>query len=547
MDWAVNTSHAIQEHISLDEVNTIHLMSGVLSGKKDSWLSHTDESYPEMDIKDAYLYLLKMEKSDVSAQILEFIKKAGFSRAFELNVGALIASVSKGSERLQKAFNELSLQDRRFITDNPERFFFPDKSHFNFLTAPVHTQTRIVSITRKIDFAEMVRAGKVVVEAVDDFTRYCMNTKKNHGIEHFFTDDLAKKGLLLDLPSPIGRIVIFGSGNDVFEEEGAIIIDLGGDDRWIRKTVSGDGVPGKVSLIIDVEGNDTYGGKNISRSNGFGVLSIDIISDAGGDDRYFNRDMGQGCGLFGIGILKDLDGRDIYNMGLMGQGFGLFGFGVLIDKGGDDRYTMRGMGQGAGSTMGFGLLCDQQGNDKYLVDRNRNRSKLFADKWCHAQGAGLSIRSPDWKRQPSFYGGIGFLSDGGGDDTYYSSHGNTMGSSYFMSIGALVDHDGNDKYLPQNGYSIGFAVHLSNAVLADLQGDDYYYAKTHTGGVGSDRSMGILADYNGNDIYGPTHEHAQKTASNLIKEKNRQTHEMLKTDKIGMKLISSLDNGLYER
>ncbi len=120
------------------------------------------------------------------------------------------------------------------------------------------------------------------------------------------------------------------------------------------------------------------------------------------------------------------------------------------------------------------------------------------------QGAGLSIRSPDWRNGLSLYGGLGILSEGGGNDFYHATGGNCMGSSYFMSIGALVDHGGEDKYIPESGYGVGFAVHLSNAALIDHSGNDFYLAKTHTGGVGSDRSVAILADYAGDDIYGPS-------------------------------------------
>jgi tetratricopeptide (TPR) repeat protein len=184
------------------------------------------------------------------------------------------------------------------------------------------------------------------------------------------------------------------------------------------------------------------------------------------------------------------------------------------------------MGQGAGSTLGFGGLLDLKGNDKYLADRKKIRGRLVPDEWSHVQGAGLSIRSPDWTTRFSIYGGVGFLSDGAGNDLYFASDGNCMGSSYFMSIGALVDHNGSDKYISENGHGIGFAVHLSNGVLIDRAGDDHYYGKIYTGGVGSDRSVAVLADYNGNDIYGPDENYASAL---ILKESTLQPESRSET------------------
>ena len=78
-----------------------------------------------------------------------------------------------------------------------------------------------------------------------------------------------------------------------------------------------------------------------------------------------------------------------------------------------------------------------------------------------------------------------------------------MGAGYFMSVGALVDDSGNDQYYPEDGNGMGFAVHLASGILLDREGNDTYIAKNDSGGVGSDRSVGMLADYKGDDLYGP--------------------------------------------
>ena len=169
------------------------------------------------------------------------------------------------------------------------------------------------------------------------------------------------------------------------------------------------------------------------------------------------------------------------------------------------------------------MLCDAAGNDKYLADRNRIRGQLPPDDWSHVQGVGISVRSADWGRQASLYGGVGFLSDGGGNDFYYSSHENCMGASYFLSIGALVDHGGNDWYLPEKGLGIGWAIHLGSAVFVDHRGDDRYYGSLLTGGAASDRSIAVMVDYSGNDVYGPSEEYLQT----LVKEEAQKSGKLL--------------------
>jgi tetratricopeptide (TPR) repeat protein len=274
-------------------------------------------------------------------------------------------------------------------------------------------------------------------------------------------------------------------------------------------------MPGKVALAIDIDGDDVYNRGTRRYGQGFGCLSVGMMVDISGNDKYVAGNMAQGSGMYGIGVLADLQGQDSYRMGLMGQGFGLFGIGLLLDADGKDRYVVNGMGQGTGSTMGIGSLVDVKGNDKYLAERKKRRGMLVADNWSHAQGSGLSIRYPEWEKHFSYYGGIGFLSDGSGDDFYFSTGGNCMGSSYFMSIGALVDHGGNDRYMPRNGHGLGFAVHFSHGILIDRKGNDTYYGNIRTGGVGSDRSVAVLADYAGDDTYGPSEEYVKGSIGSI--------------------------------
>ena len=116
-----------------------------------------------------------------------------------------------------------------------------------------------------------------------------------------------------------------------------------------------------------------------------------------------------------------------------------------------------------------------------------------------------------------------------------------MGSSYFMSIGVLVDHAGDDKYIPKNGYGISSAVHWTASAFIDKAGNDNYYGATQTGGVASDRSVAIMADYEGNDIYGPTPEYLK----NLIKKEHANEKKTLDDDSIDLLINKKLADVSY--
>lgn len=518
-DWADKTSMQLQK-------GATQSLTDILAGMMltlNRGLNYTDQLEPiesAQNFTDAYRYLCKRHGSIADEKNLILIQRIGFSKQFDLQLGQLIAALADASIFATQAFAVLTPEELDYLSLRPERFFFPSGIQFDFLTEPTHVQHKIVSVTRKIDFRRLFVSALVMSEAIDRFVSYINSLDNPADASHYFTDNRGPQGLVLDIPSPVGNIVIFGQGDNVYAGGGMLIVDLGGNDRYSGPIAAGHLNPGRVSLAIDIGGNDVYDAGKKAFSQGFGSMAVGMLVDLVGDDLYRAGDMSQGSGIFGVGLIADSKGNDVYSLGMLGQGFGVFGIGLLLDKQGDDRYMISGLGQGTGSTMGIGALVDVDGSDKYLAERAANQGNLVGDDWNHVQGAGLSIRSPEWTKQFSIYGGIGFLSDGAGNDVYFSSHGNCMGSSYFMSIGALVDHFGNDKYFPKRGAGLGFAVHLSNAVLIDRNGNDYYFGHKMTGGVGSDRSVAVMADYDGNDVYGPTMDFARKETEAELRQQN---------------------------
>ncbi|MGD9305029.1 MAG: hypothetical protein PVF79_12250, partial [Desulfobacterales bacterium] len=518
-NWADNTSMLLQKNATKSLTDILTFMILTLNGGFKN--SNQLVSVTSIDsLADAYRYLYERYGSIPDEQHLDLIQHIGLSEQFDLQLGQLLAALVDASVLARQAFASLTPQEQEYLGSRPERFFFPFDIQFDFLTEPTHVQHKIVSLTRKIDFRRLFVSTLVMSGAIDRFVSFINSLDDPADASFYFADSRGPKGLVLNIPSPAGNIVIFGQGDNIYAGGGMLSIDLGGDDHYSGPIAAGHLMPGRVSLAIDISGNDVYDAGKKMFSQGFGSMAVGMLVDLAGDDRYRAGDMSQGTGIYGVGLIADSKGNDVYSLGMLGQGFGVFGIGLLIDKSGDDRYMISGLGQGAGSTMGYGALVDVDGSDKYLAKRSAMQGNLLGDDWNHVQGAGLSIRSPDWTKQFSIYGGIGFLSDGAGNDVYFSSHGNCMGSSYFMSIGALVDHFGNDKYFPGGGFGLGFAVHLSSAVFIDRDGNDYYFGNRQTGGVGSDRSVAFMVDYNGNDVYGPTMDFARKETEAELRQQN---------------------------
>ena len=520
--WAEETSANFQQAAEIGIADLLLAAAETLNGGvryPDRKLSQTQSG---LRLADAVRYMYDKHDTAPDVVIFDSIHKAGLAVSFEQALCRLVISLTDASLLLGRAYAGLSDAEKSYLREWPERYFFPDGKTFNFLTAPTHTQTKLLSIAQKIDFADVFTAAAWATRAVDEFMRSLPEVRQP---AQFFRNSSAPNGFRLDVPTPLGSIIIAGMDDDKHFLTGLLTIDIGGNDIYQSVMRAVKRPAGRLSVLIDLDGDDVHDAKSGRAAQGFGNLSVDLLVDLHGNDYYRAGDLSQGCGIFGVGMLADYDGSDTYEMGLIGQGFGLFGVGILIDHRGGDRYTMTGLGQGAGATMGAGILCDGEGNDKYLADRNRVRGNLQPDDWSHVQGVGLSVRSPDWRHQASIYGGIGFLSDGGGDDFYYSSHENCMGASYLLSIGALVDHGGDDQYIPEKGLGIGYAVHLGTAVFIDHDGDDRYYGNLMSGGSAADRSIAIMIDHSGDDIYGPSEDYLKIRIKNEAQNKNEALSE----------------------
>lgn len=307
-----------------------------------------------------------------------------------------------------------------------------------------------------------------------------------------------------EIPSAYGLIVLGSSGDDIHRYKQALylVIDPGGDDLYAQAGASN---PAKnpVSVALDLGGNDTYDStKDKGPSFGAGVLGVGVLWDTSGNDRYAAQSESQAFSHFGVGVLVDQAGDDSYEADTFSQGSALAGISYLFDGGGNDSYRSFSGSQAFAGWRSASLLIDTSGNDLYEANDTSLRYPSSQDKKHNlsmSQGASSGYRG-DHYDGVSLNGGVAFLIDGSGDDSYKAGVF-AQGAGYWHGLGTLADLAGSDLY-KAHWYAQGAAAHFAAGVLNDLSGSDTYQVSRQMGlGAGHDLSVGILLDSYGDDSY----------------------------------------------
>lgn len=288
-----------------------------------------------------------------------------------------------------------------------------------------------------------------------------------------------------------GWFVVGDTSANVYTTPAALIIDLGGDDRYIDLPTS---TAPPVTVILDLAGNDRYMGSRTG-SQGSAALGVSLLVDVSGNDTYSGSLLTQGAAFCGVGVLQDEAGDDTYLAEHTAQGIGFFGAGLLVDLAGRDLCRIGQYGQGFGGAGGFGLLFDGHGSDRYLADLQVPSSYgtpgVF-NGW--AQGLGMGFRG-------FTAGGIGLLLSAGNEDDFYQAGDFSQGTGYFLGLGILADEGGADMYRGAR-YAQGSAAHAAVGVLLDQHGRDQYFSSTGASqGAAWDAAVAVLSDLQGNDRY----------------------------------------------
>ena len=291
----------------------------------------------------------------------------------------------------------------------------------------------------------------------------------------------------IEFDTRYGKVCVGDESVQHYSGDIFMVIDYGGNDIYniTKKGTS------NFTIILDYGGNDDYHlPKNRISPYAAGA---NLIIDFAGDDYYDAGSWALGAGLFGIGILWDKRGNDRYFGDTFTMGAGCFGYGLLRDDDGDDTYSAALFSQGFGFVRGVGILYDKEGKDHYFAGGKYKDVLRYSDHYLSlSQGFAYGLR-------PYMSGGIGYLIDVAGNDTYESDIFG-QGCSYWWSLGILTDGGGNDKYLSYQ-YAQGAATHMTAGMLYDAGGDDLYSSKGVSQGCGHDYAAGILYDVSGSDSY----------------------------------------------
>ena len=400
-------------------------------------------------------------------------KKNPFIKALTKSFRSLTSALADTSPGLRATFEELTLYSPDLtMSIEQER---EDERQYDSLV------TYLKENAKTIDYSELFQAGELLLEAAQSYEAWLKKIpRQSQNIPGVSGD------ILYYMEYEFGEVIVGDTGKNIYTNDFAVIIDLGGDDIYQcgRQT-------SMVHLIVDRAGDDVYEAEDYALACGY--FGVSILLDELGDDVYRAGNYSLGCGVFGLGWLIDRAGSDMYFGDSFTQGAGGFGIGILSDREGNDLYQGALHAQGLASTYGIGILADHTGNDRYIILEKYTDEIRYLDHYLSlSQGFSIGFR-------PDLSAGIGLLLEGEGND-YYLSDIFAQGAAYWYGIGAIVDNAGNDTYVSYQ-YAQGSGVHIAIGALVDKAGDDNYVSKGVSQGCGHDLAFGVLYDICGDDSY----------------------------------------------
>jgi hypothetical protein len=281
------------------------------------------------------------------------------------------------------------------------------------------------------------------------------------------------------------------------------------------KTIIVPGVEGEVLYYwTNKQGRCVIGGKGTNHYTGDFSFILDLggndiyelppaktgsyrfVCDVEGDDTYLSK-TGEGSGIGCVDVLFDINGNDTYRAENFSQGAGLLGIGILADFNGDDLYYSHWCSQGA-AFLGIGLLFDASGNDNYVAD-------VYSQGFGYTKGFGILMErdgndsyKAGWKIPDSRDPKRAHLSMSQGFG--FGMRPWSLGIGADGGIGVLTDYNGDDVY-NADFFSQGGSYWYSLGILYDRKGCDRYTAGQYSQGSGIHLSFGALLDDEGNDMY----------------------------------------------
>lgn len=446
--------------------------------------------------------LLIQGMNGLDLEIAEQEKNTLPPRTFNEYVYGLIHELAEAAQTRNEALSDLTAAEIEFLYKGALEIFSMEPLEKKHEKSDSEKNEGEEYILKFLNLATRVDLDKLIGASLNIARALRLDQLKGltdvPGLENFSGDWIVDRSPeLVRLSTPYGKVLVGGRGNNIYDEDAMLIIDLGGDDLY-RNNAGASAGNYPFAMVIDVSGNDVY----ISSGNlaqGSGLLGGGFLIDLSGNDRYLSKSFSQGSGFLGTGALVDLAGNDEYLCHARCQAAGAFGIGILADAAGEDKYSAAIYSQGFGFVKGYGALIEAAGDDTYIAG-GVYPSRPGPDKayLSMSQGFGYGLRP--WHSNVGASGGIGILADGGGHDTYIGDYFG-QGAGYWYAMGILSDLNGNDKYIAAR-YSQGAGIHFAAGVLSDHKGNDEYQVDFGVSqGCGHDLAVGFLLDHGGDDRY----------------------------------------------
>ncbi|TAJ24066.1 MAG: hypothetical protein EPO64_10025 [Nitrospirae bacterium] len=424
------------------------------------------------------------------------IAPAPTEKEADIQVAYIVAVLQQAARLREQALRKLSLADRQFLFDHAASLaeqFTPQVSGSDERAQRQAEKDRRFSqlVGERLDSASLVAAAQVLAHLSND--EWLSRAQESFQARRpppttipGITGDI-----LLTRSTQAGLIVIGGPGPNSYEldQQVALVIDLGGDDRYEGLIASPATVEQGLSVVIDLAGNDIYRAAPLGLATG--RLGIGLLVDRAGDDSYELAPGSGGTGFAGVGILDDAAGHDQYRGARLTQGAAIGGLGLLIDRAGHDRYTSTDFSIGFGGPLGIGAVIDMSGDDVYQC----------------GEGAPSSYNEeehPDAKPgDPLFQYDCFGMGTGSGQRVFPKDRADSSLGGLAGGWGLVIDVTGNDRYRSAN-FSQGAGYFFGAGIMLDLSGQDDHEAARYGQAAGAHGGLGLFIDYNGNDRYGST-------------------------------------------
>lgn len=454
-------------------------------------VSERIKHFSEDNLSDLYEVVLKaggipyspiaiiQENEDVPKEFME---------AFGSNIGeklyfwwTLFIETYKKSEKILSSLNQ---DEKKWIRDNAEAFFFGEegKEKYDFFTTNSPMPLKFFELGSRIDLTELSNLTKNLCWIVDQVFEN--------------RDELSFISLQDDFEwNEKGVSLIISEKNHSRHDKSADFYLSIGNNNTIANNAGGTEGFRAASLFIDMGGHNTFMGK--SYVQGSGVLGIGVLASFKGNNTYKAQTYSQGAGFFGSGILINLEGNNNFKIDFFGQSAAAFGASLLWNKGGKSQFIAHdGMAQAASSTLGVAFLVDNHGNDIFIAGES---DKAGLRSSGIAQGASIGVRADPWIGNPSFYGGVSFFYNGGGNNFFKTSwYG--QGSAYFLGAGIMVVEGSNNTFVADVN-SLGQGLHMAAGLFLNQGGHSKFQGGWGSIGVAGDRSVGIFINTQGNNSY----------------------------------------------